>query len=245
MTDPVHGGPFVARLMRKTATRMIIGDLRKAFRRVVWMGDLPTLPADRPVVLYANHHVYADSFLLFHLITQQLERPFLVWMEAWDKAPLFGPAGALPFPATDPRQRVQTIRETARRMTADPRTTLLLYPEGHMGVPEAGLAPFAADLPRLARLLPESASWWPVAVRTSWWGESRPTALLAGGALHDAPDGSERDRLAALLRQLEDARPEDLEAGHAHVLLDGTPGPDERWNLAPLAPFFRRWTFRG
>lgn len=243
--DPVHGGPFAARLMRKAATRMIVSDLRKAFRRVVWVGDPPVLPPDRPVVLYANHHVYADSYLLFHLITQVLERPFLVWMEAWDKAPMFGPVGALPFPANDARQRVRTIRETARRMEADPRSTLLLYPEGHMGVPEAGLAPFAADLPRLSRLLPESASWWPVGVRTSWWGESRPTALLRAGSLHDTPDGTEADRLRAVLRQLETARPDDLTTGHARVLLDGTPGPDERWNLSSLAPFFRRWTFRG
>ncbi|GAB5534579.1 MAG: acyltransferase [Rubricoccaceae bacterium] len=243
MNDPVHGGPLSARLMRKAATRMIVGDLRKAFRRVVWVGDPPVLPPSRPVVIYANHHVYADSYLLFHLITQVLERPFLVWMEAWDKAPMFGPVGALPFPADDARQRVQTIRETSRRMESDPRSTLLLYPEGSMGVPEAGLAPFAADLPRLAPLLPESASWWPVGVRTSWWGESRPTALLHAGPLHDTVDGQEANRLDTALRQLESARPEDLETGRAHAILDGTPGPDERWNLSPLAPFFRRWTF--
>ena len=245
MNDPISGGPLPARLLRKAATRMIVGDLRKSFRRVVWSGDLPVVSPDRPLVIYANHHVYADSYLLFHLITQHLDRPFLVWMEAWDKAPLFGPVGALPFPADDPRQRVQTIRETARRMEADPRTTLLLYPEGTMGVPEAGLAPFAADLPRLARLLPDTAGWWPVGVRTSWWGESRPTALLGAGRVQDAPDGDEADRLNSVLRQLEAVRPGDLVAGQAHLLLDGTKGPDERWDLSVLAPAFRRWTFRG
>ena len=242
MTDPVSGGG-PARAMRQLATRMIVGDLKTSFRRVVWLGERPA--PQGPIVVYANHHVYADSYLLFHLITQVLERPFVVWMEAWDKAPLFGPVGALPFPSDDPRQRVRTIRETARRMEADTRTALLLYPEATMGVPEAGLAPFVADLPRLARLLPDAASWWPVAVKTSWWGESRPTAILTGGPLRDAPDGDEHARLDAALRQLDTARPDDLETGRAHVLLDGKAGPDERWDLSPLAPFFRRWTFRG
>ena len=243
MTDPVQGGPLGARLARRGATRLIVGDLRKTFRRVVWLGA-PPAPPPGPLVIYANHHVYADSYLLFHLITQVLERPFTVWMEAWDRVPLFGPVGALPFPEHDARARVRSVRETARRMAGDARTALLLYPEGTMGVPEAGLAAFKADLPRLARLLPPDVSWWPVAVKTSWWGESRPTALLTAGDPHAAPDGAEPDRLRAALSRLDDARPADLDTGHAHVLLDGTPGPDERWDLSPLAPLFRRWTFR-
>ncbi len=192
------------RLARRFAERIIRSDLRSGFRRVVWVGERrPLDPAPgRPLVLYANHHYVADSYLLWHLTTQVLRRPMLVWMEAWDRAPLFGPVGALPFPAEDARQRVRTVRETARRMEHDARTALYLYPEGTMGVPEAGLQPFRADLPRLARVLPEPVAWWPVGVRLTWWGERLPTALLAAGPPHDRADGDERDRLAAVLGRL-------------------------------------------
>ena len=246
MTAPVYRGETLAQgLVRRYAERTLRASLRGSFRRVVWLGDAP--PADpapgRPLVVYANHHVYADSFLLWHLITRVLGRPMVVWMEAWDRAPLFGPVGALPFPAGDARARARTMRETVRRMGRDRRTALYVYPEGTMGVPEAGLRPFRADLPRLARVLPDAAAWWPVAVGTSWWGESRPTALLAGGAAHDAPDGDERGRLQAALDGLQGARPDDLGAGRAHVLLEGQRGADERWDLSRTAPFFRRLTF--
>ena len=256
MTDPVYRDETLAQtLVRRYAERTLRASLRDSFRRVVWVdasGETTSPPppaavADpapgRPLVLYANHHVYADSFLLWHLITRVLGRPMLVWMEAWEQAPLFGPVGALPFPKDDGRERARTMRETARRMERDPRTALYIYPEGAMGVPEAGLRPFRADLPRLARVLPDEAAWWPVGIGTSWWGESRPTALLAGGAAHDAPDGGERDRLQATLDALRDARPGDLEAGRARVLLEGKQGADERWDLSRTAPFFRRITF--
>jgi 1-acyl-sn-glycerol-3-phosphate acyltransferase len=240
------GGSPAERLARAFAARTIRRDLAGSLRRVVWVGSGP--PADpapgRPLVLYANHHVFHDSYLLWHLLTQTLRRPFVVWMEAWDRAPLFSPLGALPFPADDAAARVRTLRETARRMAADPRTALLLYPEGGMRPPEAGIGPFRADLPRLARLLPVDAAWCPAGVRMTWWGESRPTALLHLGAAHGAPDGAEPGRLAAALARLDGARPEDLAAGRAALLLDGAVGAEERWDLSALAPFFRRWTAR-
>ncbi|WP_412062600.1 1-acyl-sn-glycerol-3-phosphate acyltransferase [Rubrivirga sp. IMCC45206] len=228
-----------ARLARRFAERSIRGELA-ALRRVVGVGADDPAPG-RPLVLYANHHVYPDSFLLWHLTTRVWRRPMVVWMEAWDRAPLFGPVGALPFPDGDARRRMRTIRETARRMTDDPQTALYLYPEGKMRVPEDGLGPFATDLPRLARVLPDDAQFVPVGITTSWWGESRPTAVLAVGDAH-RPDGDEPARLAVMLDLARATRPEDL-ANDARVLLDGRPGADERWDLSRLAPFFERLTF--
>ena len=242
-TAALYGGGLGARLARRFAERTMASALRDAFRRVVWVGEPPAPAPGRPLVLYANHHVYHDSFLLWHLVTRTLGRPAFVWMEKWETAPFFGAIGALPFPTDDARARVRAIRAVAARMRADARTALYLYPEGTMGPPEAGLAPFQTDFARLARLLPDDAAWWPVAVSTSWWGENLPTALLAAGPPHDAPDGAERDRLADALGRLAQARPGDVAAGRAHVLSEGRRGPDERWDLRRLAPIFRGLTF--
>ena len=229
--------PLAARLARRFAERTIRSELRSGLRRVV--GDLEADPAPgRPLVVYANHHVYPDSFLLWLLTTQVWGRPMVVWMEAWDRAPLFGPVGALPFPDDDPRRRLRTIRETARRMTTSSRTALYLYPEGAMRLPGDGLGPFRADLPRLARVLPD-ATWVPVGIATEWWGENRPTAVLAMGEVHDAPDGRERERLEDALEAARSARPAD----GLPVLFEGAPGADERWDLSRLAPLFERLTF--
>ena len=232
---------IAARLAARAGGALIERDLKGAFRRVVWVGEKPVLPADRPVVAYANHHAYFDSFLLWRLTAKTLGRPFVVWMEKWDAVPLFGPLGALPFPPEDARRRARTIRETVRRMAAGP-AMLVLFPEGAMRPPDTGLAPFRTDLPRLSRVLPDDVLWWPLAVRVTDWGHARPTALMAAGEPHEAPDGSERQRLQAILDRLREARPEDLASGAAQVLLEGSPGPDERWDLSRLAPLFRAIT---
>jgi len=231
-----------ARLARRFIERLMHRDLRRAFRRVVWVGEhAPALP-DGPVVLYANHHGFYDGHLLWLLAARTLGRPVVVWMAEWTRAPLFGPAGALPFPKHDVRSRTATLRETVRRMERDPRTVLLLFPEGELRPADAGLGPFRADLARLGRVLPAETAWWPVALRVTWWGEDRPTALLTTEAVHPAPDGREAERLGALLHRLRRAEPAWLRDGRARLLLDGTRSAHERWNLSTLAPLFRRWT---
>lgn len=230
-------------LAARFATRTIRSELRSGLRRAVGVDGLVRDPApDRPLVLYANHHVYADSFVLWWLTTQIWRRPFVVWMEAWDQAPLFGPVGALPFPTDDARRRTRTIRETARRL-AEHNAALVLYPEGTMGVPDDGVGPFQADLVRLARLLPDDTAWVPVGVHLTWWGENRPTAILASGEVHDAPDGDEHNRLATALDRARAVRPDALDDGSAALVFDGAPGPAERWDLSRVAPWFERLTF--
>lgn len=238
---PVTGGPLGARALRRFGAWTIRRDLASHYRRVVYLGAGDPAPG-RPLVVYANHHVHHDGYLLVHWLLRHLARPPVVWMAEWARAPLFGPLGALPFPADDPRERTATVRETARRMVADARTALIVFPEGSMHPADDGLWPFRTDFGRLARLLPPPTAWVPAGVHLAGWGESRPTLVLATGDAHDTPDGHESARVGATLATACALRPDDLAAGRARLLLDGARGPDERWDLSRLAPLIRRWT---
>ncbi|MEM1042678.1 MAG: 1-acyl-sn-glycerol-3-phosphate acyltransferase [Bacteroidota bacterium] len=236
------GGPVGKRVAVWAVSRLIERSLRSDFRRVVWLGPKPwtdgTLDPERPLVLYTNHHSFFDGYLLWLLTRRVLGRPPMLWMNEWERVPLFGPLGALPFPPDDPRRRLATIRETARRLRAHPPPVFLYFPEGELGPPDAGLAAFPPErFTRLARFFPDAVQWWPVGLRVTWWGEDRPTALMTGGAPHDAPDGGEHARLGHTLDALRGVTP-----GDGEVLLDGTPSADERWDLSLLAPLLRRWT---
>lgn len=207
--------------------------LRRAFRRVCWVGPPPALPPATPVVLFANHHNFFDAYLGWLLAHRLLGRPVITWMEDWDRFPFFAAVGALPFPADDPARRAATLRRTARRLREAPDTVLVYFPEGRLHPPEDGLLPFdPVTIRRLDRLLGRPC-WWPVGVHVTWWGEATPTALLSGGTPTPGASGEECARLEATWQVLRTSVP-----SSTTTLLDGRRSPQERWNFALLHRLF-------
>jgi 1-acyl-sn-glycerol-3-phosphate acyltransferase len=220
-------------LARRFAYHLLERSLRRAFRQIVWVGELSPLPPDRPVVLLANHHLFHDAQVLGWMITRVLRRHGIVWMEELDRFPFLAPLGPLPFPAANAARRVTTIRRTIREMHRDPSTVLLYFPEGELHDADDGVGPFPASrLTRLQRALP-AASWWPVALRLGGSHEARPIVWLTGAEPQPRIRGTERETLKALLRQLEAPARKRLT-----VLLEGEPGPHERWDFSALAGLF-------
>lgn len=216
-------------------SRLIVRSLTASFRRICWVGSPPTWPAGVPLVVYANHHSFYDGYALWYAIHRHLGRPFLVWMEEWDRFPLFAATGAMPFPAGDPTRRASTIRRTSGALRRAPGTTLAYFPESRLHAPEEGILPFPHEtLRRLDRLLGHPL-WAPVALHVTWWGESLPTLLLHAGEAHSA-DGAEYSRLVDLWQGLRSAKP-----AATTTLLEGRRGPNESRGMAFTRFFFSRY----
>lgn len=221
--------------MRWLVEALLQLDLRRAFRRVCWVGDWPPSVPDGPVIAYSNHHYFHDGHLAWLLFRARLDRPPTLWMEEWNRFPFFAAVGAQPFPSEDSARRAATLRRTGRRFRDVPNTVLVYYPEGTLHSPDEGIQAFdASALQRLGHLYPE-ATWWPYAVHVTWWDESKPTALLTGGAAHEV-DGKERTRLQGLRDTLQapDVVP-------SRTLLHGFRSPEERWRFSFSASFFERY----
>lgn len=216
--------------------RMVIQALRQSFRRVCWVGEPPQLPENTPVILYANHQYFHDSYLLWIVIEKMLGRRTMIWMAEWDAFPFFAALGAYPFPSNNARRRVVTVRQTQQAFRERPETMLIYYPEGILHRPDEALLPFDNQtFARFDRLF-DQKMWWPVMVHVTWWGEDRPTALMTGGETHAYSTGDEHTRLASLRDQLLNATPES-----AHVLLEGKTSAAERWRFTFMAGFFKRF----
>jgi 1-acyl-sn-glycerol-3-phosphate acyltransferase len=91
--------------------RMIRRSVRKAFRGVWWLP--PAQPFPRPCIVVVNHHGWHDGYVMFHALTS-LELPFLLWMEELGAFPLFGKAGAMPYPVASP----SSVRSRSARRSA-------------------------------------------------------------------------------------------------------------------------------
>ncbi|NBC17779.1 MAG: acyltransferase [Bacteroidetes bacterium] len=225
--------PLAARLLRPAVAALMRRSLRQSFRRVCWVGDRPSIPTDRPVVAYANHHYFHDGYLAWVAARRVLHRTPLLWMRDWDRVPFFRAVGALPFPANDTARRASTVRYTIRYLRARPSTMLAYFPEGALHPPEDGLAPISTTvLERLDRLLPD-VLWWPLAMHVTWWGDPRPTVLLGGGTPRAGITGEEPQNLASVLQSIRSASPETSE-----VLLDSRPSGSERWSMSWLRSLF-------
>ena len=230
-------------MMKRLVEWLIRRDLKRAFRRVTWVGLPPALPPEEPVVLYANHQHFYDGHLLWLLLDALLDRPGTLWMKDWDRFPFFAAVGVQPFPPGDDEEaaarRRATLRRTARRLREQPSTVLVHFPEGRLHSPHQDLLPFPETaFERLARLFPDDTHWWPVAVHVAPTADARPSALLCGGHPHPAPDGHERERLETLGERLRKAAPQEATT---QTLLDGARSPTDRWDLSWLAPFFERY----
>ena len=223
-------------MIKYLVERMMLTSLRKAYRRVCWIGPIPAFDPGRPVVLYANHTTFHDGYVLWLVSKKLFNREVHLWMEEWDEFPLFAPVGARPFPSDDAHQRIRTIRHTAQFLRTNPNSTLIYFPEGKLHPPEQGILPFPKDtMQRLGKVLPD-AYWWPVYVHLTTWGEAQPTLLITGGDTHHSPDGAERARLIQCVDALCERT---LEC--ENVLLGGKKSPDEAWNFSFLRPFFKRY----
>lgn len=222
-------------MIRRLGYRLLVRTLRRQFRRIVWRGPWHPPAADRPVILYANHHAFYDAQILGYLIEVVLGRRSAVWMEELERFPFLAVLGAFPFPADDTGRRLRTIRETARLMAADPATMLIYFPEAHLHSADEGIRPFPADrLERLGGVLPK-AQWWPVALSVTGWHEATPTVLLTGGTSRDVPPTDAHLELDTLQTSLKaPVRPDD------RLLLEGRSAPNERWDFSRLGRVFLR-----
>lgn len=87
---------------RRLAYTLLRRHLRRAFRRIVWVGPWHPPRSDHPVVIYANHHAFYDAQILGYVAERVLGRHAVVWMEELDRFPFLGVLGARPFPVNDP-----------------------------------------------------------------------------------------------------------------------------------------------
>ncbi len=229
----IHDSPVDP--VRWLVEAMLRFDLRRAFRRVYWVGEWPPPLPDAPVIAYANHHHFYDGHLGWLLFQERLDRSATLWMAEWDRFPFFGAVGAQPFPPDDSARRAATLRRTARRFRKTPKTVLIYYPEGTLRPPDDGIAPFDPDrFQRLGTLYPK-AQWFPLAIHVTWRGHDRPTAVLTGGPAH-ALDGQEHERLTRHWHDLQRADHSSL-----HCLWEGRSSLAERWSFSFAAPFFERY----
>ncbi|AIE84500.1 putative acyltransferase [Fimbriimonas ginsengisoli Gsoil 348] len=215
--------------------RMIRRSVRRTFRGVYWQP--PQLPVGEPAIFVPNHHGWHDGYVMYLALSQLGLRGFHDWIEEFDRFPLFGKIGGMPFPSDDPVRRAATIRRTIRLMKGD-RRSLMLFAEGILHRPPE-LLPFGKSLDLLVKKVPDAVVI-PVGIRYEHSMHERPEAFLRfGEPMEEGPEMSRRTRLA-VAKQLDriavdlSVAPDRFQLLHA-----GTKDVNERMQLSKMPGFSR------
>ncbi|MFT3708840.1 MAG: lysophospholipid acyltransferase family protein [Archangium sp.] len=187
-------------------SRYVHWKMRRSFRGLWVRGELP---ADEPIVLYANHANFWDGFVA-HVLVTRANRLGYAMMEEQNLARFRFLRRLGAFSVR--RGSASSARESLRHAAAlleKPRATVVIFPQGRIAAFDAPL-----DLERGAELL---ARWArvrcvPMAIRYAVFEHEAPDVLVSIGEAHAPTDTTAMaSKLEALRSSLASLRsPEEL-----------------------------------
>jgi 1-acyl-sn-glycerol-3-phosphate acyltransferase len=143
---------------------------------------LPTLPPDRPLIIYTNHPSWWDP-ALFILVSRTLlrGRPGFGPMEqqALEKYGLFRRFGVFGIDTTSQRGAARFL-DVSLHVLSNPAHVLWITAEGHFTDARQRPIRLQPGLAHLARRVP-NAILLPMAIEYPFWNERHPEALLRFG----------------------------------------------------------------
>jgi hypothetical protein len=178
--------------------------VRRAFRGLWMSGRLP--PADRPLLVYANHPGFWDGFVA-HQVCRAAGWDGYCLMEERQLARyrFLARLGAFSIRRGDPRSALESLRYAARLLRR-PGAAVVVFPEGELRPIGTGRLALERGVEVLGRLAPR-ARCVPLAVRYAFFEHELPDVLVVAGDAH-APAGLEdfARRLAAVTARVAAAR---------------------------------------
>jgi 1-acyl-sn-glycerol-3-phosphate acyltransferase len=182
--------------------RYIDWRLKRDFRGLWVRGPLP--PPGEPLLFYANHSSWWDGFL-FHALCRANGREGYCVMEEKNlvRYPFLRRLGAFSVRRGDPASALETMR-CAAALLKEPRAAVMIFPQGVLvpgATPPLTLERGVEVLARVAKV-----RCVPVALRTAFFEDERPDALLELGVPHPpAPLTRYREQLDTLVASVQSA----------------------------------------
>jgi 1-acyl-sn-glycerol-3-phosphate acyltransferase len=197
---------------------------RRRLHVAPWIDRPVDLPADRPLVLIANHTSWWDGFLLrdLHAALRPGTPMYTVMTEAeLRKHPFLRLLGAVPLQPGSPGSLLRLLRSLGDAVQQRPATTIVFFPQGRIWPSARRPLGFQRGVETLLRAV-GPCTVLPVGIHIEPLNHAAPTAFvtlgqprpypgpgLSADALEDAV--SERlDRLAAMLDRHGEALPATL-----------------------------------
>lgn len=172
------------------------------FRAVRYSGEIPAVPAGRPLIICTNHPSWWDPALFILLsVTLLPDRVGFGPMEAaaLEKYRLFRRLGVYGIDTTGPRGGARFLKASLR-ILAKPGTALWITAEGHFTDPRLRPVRLRPGIAHLVRRMPDAVVV-PLALEYAFWNERKPEALVRFGVPLAADPSRDVAGWTALLEQ--------------------------------------------
>jgi 1-acyl-sn-glycerol-3-phosphate acyltransferase len=209
--------------------------VRRHFRFVHLIGEVPKLPAGLPLLISPNHSTWWDGFLVYLLNRAVLHRRLYLMMleEQLAKYRFFSRVGAFGIQPGLPRKLVAALAYSAR-VLADPANALCIFPQGLLR--PWGVRPLRLQrgLERVLRMHGGQVALLPLGIRCELLADQRPEVFFLLDRCHLVSDESFagvawlEQEMEAQLDRLQQAI---LRGQPGRMLVQGRRQVSERWDI--------------
>lgn len=185
--------------------------------------DIPDVPADWPLIIYANHPSWWDPalfMLLANTLLQDRTGFGPMEAEALQRYKLFRRFGVYGID-TASRQGAARFMAVSLRILSRPGTALWITAEGHFSDSRVRPVRLRPGLAHLARRVP-NAVIVPLAIEYTFWNEQKPEALVRFG--RPVTVGDARGHSVAMWNELLEQRLTETMAALAEDAISRNPG---------------------
>lgn len=224
------GSPVITARKNALLNRLIYLSLIKLPIRTSFHGiylreaAAPPAPDSPPVILFGNHSTWWDAHLVMALNEERWHTDGYVMVEdaQLEHYRFFRRCGAFSVNPRDSRSALESLNYAVGLLTAAPRRSLLIFPQGRILANDARPLKFFKGTGHIVRRVVDqmgACALYPIALRYEFIGEQKPDGFISvgaplivrKGAPDWSPDASGLPDVRAVTARLEQALTDELD----------------------------------
>ncbi len=163
--------------------------LKRNFHKIQVLGTPPEIPDDLPLLLLPNHSTWWDGFFVYLLNKRIFHRTvYLMMLEAQlSKYQFFRKIGAYSIEPENPRGVIESLEYSVELLKRD-GSLVTIFPQGQLDPWHTRPLGYKRGVEWILQKYGKPVTVLPLAIRTEFLGEKRPTAFFLFGdtSLYDA-----------------------------------------------------------
>ncbi len=164
---------------------------KRNFHEIQVLGKSPEIPDDLPVLLLPNHSTWWDGFFVYLLSKKIFRRtPYLMMLEKQlSKYKFFSKIGAYSIEPENRRNIIESLGYTVELLNRE-MPIVSIFPQGQLVPWHTRPLGYKRGVEWILRKYGKPVAVLPLAIRTEFIGEKRPSAFFLFGAVHSFDAGT-------------------------------------------------------